>query len=159
MSLMTVTALSEPNLFARHARRLGWMVVTICFALAALCSGAAFASEPQSTSVLETECPVASVEPAVHARRTAPAMQSYMCRMPEQPWDPGLAKQGKKVDETSESEVKRVLIGCSPRHGARNADDEPHLSSRVRPRNRVAQGLSLLNGVPAGRAPPVCRAH
>lgn len=156
---MTVTASSGPNLLVWCARRLWRLVLPLCFAVGCLCVSPALASELPMHGGLDADCPVTSVELAMHARRTAPVMQSYMCRMPEQPWDPGLAKQGKKVDETSESEVKRTLIGCSPRHGGRNADGDPHLSAPVRRRNRVASGLSLLNGVPAGRAPPVYRAH
>jgi hypothetical protein len=136
------------------------MVLTLCLAAVSLYASPALAGEPtHNSSVQDTDCPVASVELAAHARRTTPVVQAYMCRMPEQPWDPGLAKQGKKVDETSESEVKRTLIGCSPRHGGRNADGDPHLASHVSTKDQRTPGLSLLNGVPAGRAPPGSRAH
>ena len=157
---MTVTALPRLNLLMWCAHRLWRMVLPLCLAAVSVCASPALAGESTyNISVQDTDCPVASVELAAHARRTAPVVQAYMCRMPEQPWDPGLAKQGKKVDETSESEVKRTLIGCSPRHGGRNADGDPHLSLHFFAKDQRTPGLSLLNGVPAGRAPPCSRAH
>jgi hypothetical protein len=141
------------------ARRLCMLIVPLCLVLCSFWSSPALASEPLDlASAQETECPVKSVELTVLARRTTPVIQAYLTRLSEQPWGQGLAKQGKKVYETPESEVRRSVIGCSPRRGVRNTDDDAHHAAHIGPVDQVVLIVSLLPGVPAGRAPPSCYA-
>ena len=152
---MTVTFTHGPNLTLWCAQRLWMLLVPLCLVIGSFCSSTALADEPlDHVSHSAWEYPVASADLTVQARRTTPVLQAYLTRLSEQPWGQGLAKQGKKVFETPESEVKRTVIGCSPRRGVRATDDDAHLPSHIGRVDQVALVVSLLPGVPAGRAPP-----